>query len=107
MEIKCPKCGYIQRINEKEEKKATATFYEDLRRLGTSFLKARKESPSNVFSTFGIASLSTEEEAEKIPLRSVIQKPFTPLTAYAFMAFALLCMPCVVVLIAMKQEFMT
>jgi ferrous iron transport protein B len=48
-----------------------------------------------------------EEKEEEKPLRSAIQNLFTPLSAYAFMAFVLLYMPCVVVLIAMRHEFMT
>jgi len=38
-------------------------------------------------------------------LKQVITKAFTPLSAYAFMVFVLLYMPCVVVAIAMRQEF--
>ncbi len=94
-------------VGKEEEKKETATFYEDLAGVGMSFVKAIKESASNVFSTLGISSLSTEEETDKLAMRSAIQKTFTPLSAYAFMAFVLLYMPCVVVLIAMRHEFMT
>jgi ferrous iron transport protein B len=92
----------------KEEAKATTeppTLREDLKEIGTSFGKAVKESVSNVVSTFGISSLSTEEEPERSSLKDVIQKTFTPLSGYAFMIFVLLYMPCVVVAIAMRQEF--
>ncbi|OFX26208.1 MAG: ferrous iron transport protein B [Anaeromyxobacter sp. RBG_16_69_14] len=92
----------------KEEEKAKTeppTLREDLKEIGTSFGKAVKESVSNVVSTFGISSLSTEEEAGRSSLKDVIQKTFTPLSGYAFMIFVLLYMPCVVVAIAMRQEF--
>ena len=35
----------------------------------------------------------------------MVRQDFTPLKAYAFMVFVLLYMPCVVVAIAMRQEF--
>jgi ferrous iron transport protein B len=99
---------YVAGDEEKEKEKEEApAFAEDLRDIGISLLTAVKESVSNVFSTFGVASLSGEEDEEPGPLRSAIQRLFTPLSAYAFMAFVLLYMPCVVVLIAMKNEFMT
>ena len=50
---------------------------------------------------------STEEKEERSPLRDVIKSKFTPLSAYAFITFVLLYMPCVVVAIAMRQEFGT
>ncbi len=90
---------------KKEEKKEIPTLREDLKEIGTSFGKAAKESVSNVVSTFGVSSLSTEEKAERSALKMEIQKTFTPLSAYAFMIFVLLYMPCMVVAIAMRQEF--
>ena len=97
---------YVGKEEEKKEKVSPA-LTEDLMEIGRSFARAIKESASNVCSTFGIASLSAEEDEEQKPLRSAIQKLFTPLSAYALMAFVLLYMPCVVVLIAMRHEFMT
>jgi ferrous iron transport protein B len=73
--------------------------------MGTTFVTAIGDSFRNVFATFGIASISAEEDEGSSGLKTVIQKSFTPLTAYAFMAFVLLYMPCVVVAIAMKHEF--
>ena len=99
---------YVQKKDEKKEQPALA---DDLKEVGTSFAKAVKDSASNVISTFGIASMSSEESAEekeeRSPLRDVIKSKFTPLSAYAFITFVLLYMPCVVVAIAMRQEFGT
>jgi len=88
-----------------QEEEETTTVSEDLREMGTTFITAIGDSFRNVFATIGIASISAEEDAEQTGLKSVIQKKFTPLTAYAFMAFVLLYMPCVVVAFAMKHEF--
>jgi ferrous iron transport protein B len=90
---------------DKEE--AVPSFGEDLRETGVSFAGALREAATNVFSTFSIATLSTEEEEGAEGLRTIIAQAFTPLSAYAFMVFVLLYMPCVIVLIAMRHEFGT
>ncbi|TAL22016.1 MAG: ferrous iron transport protein B [Nitrospirae bacterium] len=100
---------YVQKAAD--ENKETPTLTEDLKEMGTSFAGAVKDSAANLISTFGMASLSskesTEETKERTPLRDVIKGQFTPLTAYAFITFVLLYMPCIVVAIAMRQEFGT
>ncbi|MBI5205160.1 MAG: ferrous iron transport protein B [Nitrospirae bacterium] len=100
---------YVQKAAD--EKKDKPTLTDDLKEIGLSFANALKDSASNVISTFGIASMSSEESAEEkeeiSPLRNVIKGKFTPLSAYAFITFVLLYMPCVVVAIAMRQEFGT
>ena len=83
------------------------SFIDDLKTTGTSFAGAVSDSAINVFSTFGIASISAEEDEEHTGLKSKVQGAFTPLSAYAFMVFVLLYMPCVVVAIALRQEFGT
>ncbi len=80
-------------------------FFEDVGQIFTSFFVAIKNSFENLISSFGIKSLSAEEDEKQAPLKSKLQQIFTPLSAYAFLAFVLLYWPCVVVGIAMKQEF--
>jgi ferrous iron transport protein B len=98
-------------VPKEEKKEGAPAFKEELKEIGTSFVDASKRSFLNIFSAFGIASLSTAESAEKVaermPLRDVLRKQFTPLAAYAFITFVLLYMPCVIVAIAMRQEFGT
>jgi len=94
------------------EKKAaeaieTPSVGEDLKNIGTSFARAFGSAAKNVFSTAGIATISAEGGEGAGGLKAVISKTFSPLAAYAFMAFVLLYMPCVVVLIAIRQEFGT
>jgi len=100
---------YVQK--EEEEKKENPSLGEALTGIATSFGAAAVSASDNVFSTFGIASISAEESdeqvAEKTPLREELRRQFTPLSAYAFIAFVLLYMPCVVVGAAMRQEFGT
>lgn len=93
---------------DEDKKKETPSFADDLKEVGTSFASAARESLANVFSSFGISSLSTEESAEKAaernPLREVLKSKFTPLAAYAFLTFVLLYLPCIVANVAMVQE---
>ncbi|MFO7568162.1 MAG: nucleoside recognition domain-containing protein, partial [Smithellaceae bacterium] len=98
---------YAPNAGEAQEEKATPTFGEDIREIGVSFVGALGDAGTNVFSTFGIATISAEEEEGAEDLKSIIAQAFTPLSAYAFMVFVLLYMPCVIVLIAMRHEFGT
>jgi ferrous iron transport protein B len=98
---------YITDIDTEGGAEGTPSFQEDISTIVVSFAGAVRTSLANIFSTFGIASLSTEQEDDQASLRSMIRKTFTPLSAYAFMAFVLLYMPCMVVAIAMKHEFGT
>ncbi len=90
---------------EAEQKEEEKGFFEDLRDSFLSFILAIKDAFGNLISGFGIKSLALEEEEEKTPLKSKLQGIFDPLSAYTFLVFVLLYWPCVVVGIAMKQEF--
>lgn len=94
---------YIE--NRGEEKIFRQTFPEDLKECGVSFVKAIKNSAINIFSPLRIVSISAKKDKEPAPLRSVLRGTFTPLSAYAFLAFVLLYMPCIVATVAMKNEF--
>jgi ferrous iron transport protein B len=87
------------------EEKAAPTLREDLVEIGAGFGRAAKEAVSNVVSSAGVAKLSLETKEDLSPLKEAVQRVFTPLTAFGFMVFVLLYMPCVVVAIAMRQEF--
>ena len=101
---------YVQSSGEADQTEVP-TLTDDLKEIGTSFATAAKDAAENVISTFGVASMSseesTEETEERTPFRGILKDQFTPLSAYAFITFVLLYMPCVVVAIAMKQEFGT
>ncbi len=80
---------------------------EDLSFIGSSFLDAVHAAGNNVVSTFGIASIAADEEEGQSALKQAVAGAFTPLSAYAFMAFVLLYAPCVITAIAMRQELGT
>ena len=103
--------GEIYVKKGEEKKKEAPSFTDDLKEVGSSFVKATKASFANVFATAGITSISTAEDsdkaAERAPLKEVLKTQFTPLAAYAFIVFVLLYMPCVIASVAMVQEFGT
>ncbi len=92
-------------LAEAEAEGPAPTLGEDLREMVVSFGGAFKDAAANVVGTFGVSSLAAEDEEGETPLKTAVGGAFTPLSAYAFMAFVLLYMPCVVVAIAMRQEF--
>ena len=96
---------YAPGTQEETAEETVPTLGEDLREIVVSFGGAVKDAASNVVSTFGVTSLAAEDEEGDSPLKGAVRGAFTPLSAYAFMAFVLLYMPCVVVAIAMRQEF--
>jgi ferrous iron transport protein B len=96
---------YVPGAQEENADETVPTLGEDLREIVVSFGGAVKGAASNVVSTFGVSSLAAEHEEGNSPLKGAVRDAFTPLSAYAFMAFVLLYMPCVVVAIAMRQEF--
>jgi ferrous iron transport protein B len=93
-EIYAPKSG-------EEKVEATPTLGEDLKEIVVSFGTAARDA---VTTTLGIQG-EPEEEEDLSSLKSAVHGAFTPLTSYAFMVFVLLYMPCMVVAIAMRQEF--
>jgi ferrous iron transport protein B len=96
---------YAPQAEAEEEAGPAPTLGEDFKEMVVSLGAAFKEAGHNVVSTFGVSSLAAEDEAGETPLKGAVRGAFTPLTSYAFMVFVLLYMPCVVVAIAMRQEF--
>jgi ferrous iron transport protein B len=102
---------YAPAEDEAGEEGPAPTLTEDLKEIVTSFGGAVKDSIGNVVSTVGISTMAAEESAEettgRASLRKAIKGQFTPLSAYAFIVFVLLYMPCVIVAVAMWHEFGT
>jgi ferrous iron transport protein B len=102
---------YAPAADEAGKEGPAPTLTEDLKEIVTSFGGAVKESIGNVVSTVGISTMAVEESAEetteRASLREAIKGQFTPLSAYAFIVFVLLYMPCVIVAVAMWHEFGT
>ncbi len=95
--------GEIYTPKKEEEKKVVPTLGEDLKEIVVSFGEASKKA---VVSVLNIPQ-PEEKEEDKSALNQAIKDGFTPLSSYAFMAFVLLYMPCMIVAAAMRQEFGT
>ncbi|MBI5101080.1 MAG: ferrous iron transport protein B [Nitrospirae bacterium] len=102
---------YAPAADKTGEEGSAPTLTEDLKEIVTSFGGAVTASIGNIVSTAGISTMSAEESAEektgRASLRQAIKGQFTPLSAYAFIVFVLLYMPCVIVAVAMWHEFGT
>jgi ferrous iron transport protein B len=86
-----------------EEKGDDPTLGEDLKEIAVSFAGAAK----TALTTLLFIPVDEEPEEDQTPLKQAIMERFTPLSSYSFMAFVLLYMPCVIVGVAMRQEFGT
>ncbi len=95
--------GEIYTTKKEDEKKATPTLGEDLKEIVFSFGEATQKAACKVLNI----PQAEEKEEDKSALNESIKATFTPLSSYAFMAFVLLYMPCMVVAAAMRQEFGT
>jgi ferrous iron transport protein B len=84
-----------------EETAEKPTLGEDLKEIVVSFGGAIKTAISTVL----YLPQPEEPEEELTGLREALRGQFTPLSSFAFMAFVLLYMPCVVVGAAMRAEF--
>jgi ferrous iron transport protein B len=96
---------YVDEVEEETEQEFS--FIDDMNEIGSGFLTAVQGAGINIISTFGIASISAEEEEGHDNLKGVIKTKFTPLAAFSFMVFVLLYMPCIITGVAYKQEFGT
>jgi len=86
-----------------EEEKEPPTLGEDLKEIVVSFGSAAKTAVTTL-----LYLPAEEEKAEdQSALKQAILAGFTPLSSFAFMAFVLLYMPCMIVGAAMRQEFGT
>lgn len=90
-------------VGEGEEKKERMNISEDLKNIVLGFLRATKDSFLNTFTTYKITSLSAEETGGK-SLMARVKTAFTPLSAYAFMVFVLIYMPCLATAITLVKE---
>lgn len=90
---------------KKEEEKAeeAPTVGGEVKEIVTSFGRAAVAAVSTLL----YLPQDEEKEEDQTALNEAIRGQFTPLTSFAFMAFVLLYMPCVVVGAAMRQEFGT
>ena len=95
---------------ETEAERATITpvsFVNDLAAIGSGFVAATVDAGSILLSLIPGVNLMPQDAAggQDTALSAALQRHFTPLTAFAFLVFVLLYVPCVATIGAIKHEF--
>jgi ferrous iron transport protein B len=80
------------------------TFVQDLGEIGLGFLTALRDAGANLLSVFGIVTVTAEQDVPPTELTAELLKAFTPLSAYAFLVFVLLYVPCITFIASMVHE---
>lgn len=99
---------YLGAEGEAEEETAVApTFWQDLQEivggLGTAVVSAAQELLETM--TPGISLFGADTEPGDTALTRVLRQAFTPLSAFAFLIFVLLYVPCIATIGAQTAEF--
>lgn len=82
------------------------TASEELISVATTFGEATADAGRTLISLIpGINLLGTEEVVEDTALSQALRGGFTDLSAFAFLVFVLLYIPCIATVSAIKQEF--
>ncbi len=89
-----------------EEEAVPMTVSEEVLSVATSFGEATADAGRTLVSLIpGINLLGTEEVVEDTALSHALRAGFTNLSAFAFLVFVLLYIPCIATVSAIKQEF--
>ncbi len=86
---------------------APPTFLADIRQIAVGFGDATLDAGKQIIETLtpGVTIFAGEHKADETALTLALQNAFTPLTAFAFMVFVLLYIPCIATVSAQLQEF--
>ena len=97
---------YVGEVDGGETAVAT-TLGEDLAQVGWGFAVATRDAGRALLEmlTPGVTLFNEAEDIQETALTTALQSAFTPLTAFAFLIFVLLYIPCVATVSAQKQEF--
>lgn len=96
---------YVKQDDIHKNKLPPIHFLGDVMGITVSLIEAVSEAIHNVFSSIGVTGFSSAESKGNFLIKASIRRTFSPLSAYSFMVFVLLYMPCMVTAIAFKQEF--
>ncbi len=100
----------VYRIDEIQDTPDETTFIEDLQNIAVSFGTTIVDTGKELLNTFtpGItlfAEESDSETEENIFLIKALNQSFTPLSAFSYLIFILLYIPCVPTIAAFRHEF--
>ena len=98
---------YVGQAEGVETAVTGSTFLEDIQQIIVGFGAATLDAGKQLIETLtpGITIFAGADEADETALTLALQQAFTPLTAFAFMVFVLLYIPCIATVSAQLQEF--
>jgi ferrous iron transport protein B len=96
---------YAPGVAEEVAEEPVPTVTEAIVGTGQSFVTATRDAITGLLAGVRVSSLAAEAPEEGGTLAGPLSAAFTPLSAYAFMVFILLYVPCMVVIASMRQEF--
>ncbi len=86
---------------------ATPSLFEGMTEIVTGFIAATVDAGKQLLETFtpGVTLFSADAAGQETALTSALQQAFSPLSAFAFLVFVLLYVPCLATIGAQIQEF--
>lgn len=92
---------------EVDDTAVSPTFLNDLQQITLGFVTATIDASKELLETLtpGLTLFSASNDGQDTALTTALQAAFTPLTAFAFMVFVLLYIPCIATVSAQAHEF--
>ena len=83
------------------------TFRDDIQQITLGFISATIDASKELIETLtpGLTIFAAADDGQDTALTTALQASFTPLTAFAFMVFVLLYIPCIATISAQAHEF--
>jgi ferrous iron transport protein B len=83
------------------------TFLDDIKQITLGFVTATIDAGKELIETLtpGLTIFAADDDGQNTALTTALQAAFTPLTAFAFMVFVLLYIPCIATISAQAHEF--
>ncbi|GAB6071869.1 ferrous iron transport protein B [Venenivibrio stagnispumantis] len=102
-EVVISSLGVLYGVNKSEETEEKISFTEDFKNQIKGFYEACIDSLKGMFGSLKPSVFEMEDE--ETPLQKALKADFTPLSAFSYMVFCLLWVPCIATIGAIYQEF--
>ena len=89
------------------ETAVSTTFIDDIKQITLGFVTATLNAGKELLETLtpGLSLFAAADDGQDTALTTALQNAFTPLTAFAFLVFVLLYIPCIATVSAQAHEF--
>ncbi|MCB9418219.1 MAG: ferrous iron transport protein B [Ardenticatenaceae bacterium] len=98
---------YVGEVDSGGDTAVPPTFRDDIQQITLGFVTATIDAGKELLETLtpGLTLFATNNDGQETALTTALQAAFTPLTAFAFMIFVLLYIPCLPTISAQVNEF--